>query len=527
MPGWLAFRNNQVYSPDIQLNTLKFGKVEGGGYLCGYSINIEIMKVLRICVYVIVAMTMLVSCDKLNEGDGQLIIDPVEDALLEQTVGSETLTAEGLSFTTTDAWTSRVVPVSTKGSQPMWVSITPDHGDEAGTYTISIILEANDTGEDRTANIIISCGSQTITISITQVATTEVPSQGDVQTPEYKKYVSKLEWNFTDYDGEFEEDVLTFEYDEKNRNRIARITREYKDDGYDSQSQRWSFNYSIAGEVELTYVKTGNYESGSSIIDATLDDLGRVSRFELVDRDYYISHYDYGRYEYDSKGYLSAMTLGEENYGGSVNEEGSKLYYTDGLWSEVQNWGKEGSSYWEDKRKELPYLSTMYAHRHANDKINVDLNPFIMEGDFGIDEVYLFIATRMCGKFTDCLMEIGGEGDDAISVIPVSNYTTPNVTIPVEYTTVISEVPETGNPIVWTFDKDGCPLTATETLNYQEYKVTYNIVVGDTVQWVDQREDANGNPIVTTYYDFTTTPKQYTKTSNSWSCPKVLTVTYR
>lgn len=137
------------------------------------------------------------------------------------------------------------------------------------------------------------------------------------------------------------------------------------------------------------------------------------------------------------------------------------------------------------------------------------------------------VDTRMCGKFTDCLMEIGGEGDELEPIVGGSHYTTPNVTIPVEYTTVKSEVPETGNPIVWTFDKDGCPLTATETLNYQEYKVTYNIVVGDTVQWVDQREDANGNPIVTKYYDFTTTPEQYTKTSNSWSCPKVLTVTYR
>lgn len=84
MPGWLAFRNHQIYSPDIQLNTLKFGKVEGGGYICGYSINIEIMKVLRICVYVIVAMTMLVSCDKLNEGDGQLIIDPAKMLFLSR-----------------------------------------------------------------------------------------------------------------------------------------------------------------------------------------------------------------------------------------------------------------------------------------------------------------------------------------------------------------------------------------------------------------------------------------------------------
>ena len=113
-------------------------KSREGWYICGYSINIEIMKALRICIYAIVAMTMFVSCDKLNEGDGQLIIDPVEDALLEQTVGSETLTAEGLSFTATDAWTSRVVPVSTKGSQPMWVSITPDHGDEAGVIDTHI-----------------------------------------------------------------------------------------------------------------------------------------------------------------------------------------------------------------------------------------------------------------------------------------------------------------------------------------------------------------------------------------------------
>ena len=30
LPGGLAFRKHQVYSLDIQLNTLKLGKVEGG-----------------------------------------------------------------------------------------------------------------------------------------------------------------------------------------------------------------------------------------------------------------------------------------------------------------------------------------------------------------------------------------------------------------------------------------------------------------------------------------------------------------
>ena len=97
-----------------------------------------------------------------------------------------------------------------------------------------------------------------------------------------------------------------------------------------------------------------------------------------------------------------------------------------------------------------------------------------------------------------------------------------------KYTVFRTEVPEIGNPIVWTFDNDGCPLTATETFNYQEYEVTYDIVVGDTIigerpEW-DPDTDTE---VMVKLYDYTTTPKQYTKTANSWSCPKVLTVTYR
>lgn len=482
------------------------------------------MKVLRYWLCAIAALAIFASCDDLIGGDGQLIIDPVEDAFLEQIVGSETISAEGVSFTTTGAWTSQVVPVSTKTSQPMWVSITPDHGDEAGTYTISINLEANDTGKDRKANIIISCGEQTITISITQVATPEVPSQGEVPTPEYKKYVSKLEWKFTDYDGEQEEDVLTFEYDDKNR--IACMERDYED-SFDQRSWRWSFNYSIVGEVELTLVRSDEYETRSSIVDATLDDTGRVSRYVYKDDEDY-GYTEYGRFEYDSEGYLSAMVMGEETTDGGVEEEGVKLFYTDGLLSGTQWWDKE-DTYTEYEYEQIPYLNAIYAKRYLNDKINVDLNPYIMEGDFGVDEEQLYIAMRLCGKFTDCLMEIGGVYDEAVESDVWREYTTPNVTIPMKYTTIRTEVPETGNPIVWTFDDEGCPLTATETFNYQEYDVTYNIVVGNTP--IDTRPsgevDEDGNEVMVNIYGYTTTPKQYTKTANSWSCPRVLTVTYR
>lgn len=478
---------------------------------------------MKYCFAAVAALVMLVSCDQIIGGDGELIIDPVEDALLEQTVGSTAFAAEGVTFTTTGAWTSQVVP-ATKGSQPMWVSISPDHGDEAGTYTITISLEANDTGEDRKADIIITCGGQKITISITQVATEDVPSDGgEVQTPVYKKYVSKLEWDYTHYDGDEEKDVLTFEYDEMNR--VVRMVNDYRD-GYDSYNVRWSFNYSIAGEIEMTRVKTDEYETVSNILLATLDDSGRVSRFKSVDDGDDEGYDEYGRFEYNSQGYLTGVIWGDGTESG-YEEEGVKLFYTDGLLSATQEWDNS-PEYSECEREEMPNFTTMYANRYPNDKINIDLNPFIMEGEFYLEDDFMWFPARLCGKFSDCLMEIGGVYGKAEAVDRWNEYTTPNVTIPVKYTTVMLEEPEGGQQIAWTFDDEDCPLTATETFNYQEYEVTYDIVVGDTV--IHERPEWNPETeteVMVKYYDYTTTPKQYTKTANSWSCPSVLKVTYR
>ena len=211
------------------------------------------MKVMKYCFAAVTALVMLASCDQIIGGDGELIIDPVEDALLEQTVGSTALAAEGVTFTTTGAWTSQIVP-STKGSQPMWVSISPDHGDEAGTYTITITLEANDTGEDRTADIIITCGGQKITISITQVATEDVPSQGgeDDSKPQMK-CVSSIDYRYTDTVEEYESMHYTLTYRYDDRNRVVRI-EEINDDAdksYNSYEVWHTFDYTIVDNVTL------------------------------------------------------------------------------------------------------------------------------------------------------------------------------------------------------------------------------------------------------------------------------------
>jgi hypothetical protein len=87
-------------------------------------------------------------------------------------------TSGGLSFTTNGPWTS-TISESTRAAS--WISIDPSSGSKAGDYTITISLEPNYTGADRTATITIVCGEQTIPITVTQKATTE---DGVVPEPE-------------------------------------------------------------------------------------------------------------------------------------------------------------------------------------------------------------------------------------------------------------------------------------------------------------------------------------------------------
>jgi hypothetical protein len=91
--------------------------------------------------------------------------------------------SSGVSFTTTGPWSSSIVEAtSTRAAAPDWIVISPDGGKEAGEYTISITLDVNTTGKDRTAVITISSGGTEITITITQKGTKEdgtVPDDPD------------------------------------------------------------------------------------------------------------------------------------------------------------------------------------------------------------------------------------------------------------------------------------------------------------------------------------------------------------
>ena len=113
-----------------------------------------------------IATAAFIGCSK----DDPKEIDVVDNSSLTQEVyADDTEGDSGVTFTTTGAWTSSISSAQTRADNtPDWISISPDHGDAAGTYTITITLTPNTTGADRTAIITISCNGTNITITITQ-----------------------------------------------------------------------------------------------------------------------------------------------------------------------------------------------------------------------------------------------------------------------------------------------------------------------------------------------------------------------
>ncbi len=483
------------------------------------------MKVLRYCLYAIVAMAMFASCDDLIGGDEQLIIDPVEDALLEQTVGSETITAEGVSFTTTGAWTSQVVPVSTKGSQPMWVSISPDHGDEAGTYTITINLEPNDTGEDRKANIIISCGSQTITISITQVATPEVPSQGgDDNLKPQLKYVSSIDYRYTNTIDNYESAHYTLTYRYDDQNRVARVEEVCeREDSYDSYEIWHTFDYTIVDNVTVTesYMSGGYDRTEGNTYDVIMQN-GRATQ-ALLRGEYGPSDTYKHTFSYNDAGYLIRMVDHSNEFG----QDGANIVYTDGLLTGV-TWDE----YAEEDDDSMVYdVNTYYPHRYPNNKTNVDFNMFLFNGEPELEDdvVSLLVSLRMCGNFGDACVEIGGGGDEYDFVSQMEYVNDPNYREHVSFSR--EKLSGSLYPVIYEFDSDGCPSKISYDVIYDVFTIEYDKVADTSYPCPfnpmegQKPEDGEDGDIVW-WYEVTTENYTETKTGEI-KCPAVYTITYK
>lgn len=253
-----------------------------------------IMKRLFSIVCALSMLTFVACTDDNNGGDtGEIVVPPTQQENLSQEIGASTTEGSGVTFTTTGAWTSTIKSV--RSGEADWVAITPDHGDAAGTYTIAITLTPNETGEERRAEIIITCGETKIVITIVQSATDE-PSQGgdepsqDGNVVQFGSFpgpkIKALKQYRLTADGELDELLSTrsFKY-EDSRGLLTEVTQRWGDGEYDYE--KYTFTYPTGTDTKLVM---------------------KCDQWYVVDG---INGAQSG-YEYD--GYENIMTLNEKGY---------------------------------------------------------------------------------------------------------------------------------------------------------------------------------------------------------------------
>ncbi|GHU67501.1 hypothetical protein FACS189413_02370 [Bacteroidia bacterium] len=237
-------------------------------------------------------IVFFIGCDEKEDNLAPIVVANT-GALTQNVFADDTQGKSAVTFTTTGAWTSKITDKSTNvGSlrattlratvdAPTWLSITPESGDKAGSYTIAITLVSNTTGADRTAVITISCDGTEITITITQKATKE---DGTVPVNPTTKLVTRIEqgnWWWA------------FGYD--NQNRLASIESQWM--------PTLTITYPSNNTVKMSY------EDGYPPYLLTLNDNGYIVS-QKNENDSIASNI----YTYNTAGYLTSMT----NYDGLV-----------------------------------------------------------------------------------------------------------------------------------------------------------------------------------------------------------------
>lgn len=200
----------------------------------------------------IVVATFSISCDDNNS----TIKDYDKEKLEITTYADDTEVSGGFSFTATEAWTTVINYGETvRSGSNDWITLDPASGN-AGEVTVNIILDENNTGEDRSATINIICGETTLTIELVQ-RSSENPSNdntgtGDEPSTKQHQYtINSILVKIKDSDGDrnmlwnFEREV------NYPQSTINRMTVNLSDaDGSDSQMME----YKIRKEFDKLYI---------------------------------------------------------------------------------------------------------------------------------------------------------------------------------------------------------------------------------------------------------------------------------
>ncbi|WP_317342160.1 BACON domain-containing protein [Alistipes dispar] len=428
------------------------------------------------------AAAALAGCSDDNGGDGGKDIRLAPGTPKDYTIFADETSgtpSEGISFTTTGPWRATVAETraDVSGGSPSWVTVSPDHGDAAGDYTITIGLGVNATGKDRRATITIECGSTKITITVEQKGTTEegeVPDEDDddpaVPEPSVRKLVSRIDQTIDYWSGcedRFDTDTYVFKYDD--RDRIVEYSIEVDRDGSVSDRRVCRLDYSVADEIRIEEAYDFSDGGMPERYTVSLNDAGYVRHVELPTAISTPFVCDFG---YDDAGRLI-----RQEWSAGYSSGWTTFDYTDGVVS--------GGTVCDDEGENSADGFERYFGDVKNDLLNIDPNALFMGGLlYDGTENYSDILgpldrlalLRLAGRGSDRYVVRYDGGDESVSGEDMGSWPEPNVTVHQSSEYCEYEWDET---LRYAFNDDGSIATVSQEELCTRIRYEYDIVVGD------------------------------------------------
>lgn len=200
------------------------------------------MKKLFLCVF---AATCFFSCSDDNENESIRLTGNTETSQI--VYADETNKPEGIKFTATASWTATVKnATTTRSSEVDWLSLNMYSGD-AGEYTLTMTLQPNLTGQDRVAEIIITCADTVIRIKVEQKGT---KANGEQPEGVGKRFVDNIVSKWEDSKDDWRQEIVEFTYNPDGTVKLICNYGDYNNNGIIDTDER---NEGLEWKTELIY----------------------------------------------------------------------------------------------------------------------------------------------------------------------------------------------------------------------------------------------------------------------------------
>lgn len=354
------------------------------------------MKKIFLCLF---AAACFFSC---SDDDKNVSIQLTGNTETSQIIyADETSKPEGIKFTATASWTATVKDATiTRNSEVDWLSLNMYSGD-AGEYTLTMTLQPNLTGQDRVAEIVITCADTVIRIRVEQKGT-----KADGEKPEGagKRFIDNIVFRWEESEGEWKQGITEFTYNSDGTVKLIADYGDFNNNGIIDADERseglgWKteFTYDTANRKVYTKMTEMNEDDGKT--DGEYLETGEL---ELNAEGYVIE----ANYETNSDGRIETYRISyQDDYIETTEATGDNSKYTEEMEWQNGNLVKVSSS--RDSQV-FGFSEVIYGDELNRSDVSIDLNFIISNtewyGCFGEDGNYGLKACGLFGKRSKNMM---------------------------------------------------------------------------------------------------------------------------